>query len=171
MAEEIKNTQYRNVEQEIKSAVSSSPITQESQSNELEMSMINQQAPQNQTQDYSYQNQSAYQGQDYQYQDPSQQGAPQQYGLSSDTMSEIAEDVVADKLFTIKKELDKIIDFRNTVQAKMEYLDERLKRIEKVIDRLQLSVLQKVGEYVASTEDIKKELEEMQKTFKVMHKK
>jgi UDP-glucose 4-epimerase len=48
----------------------------------------------------------------------------------------------------------------------IEYIDERLSRIEKIIDRLQLSILQRVGEYVTNVEDIKKELVETQKSFK-----
>lgn len=101
------------------------------------------------------------------------QGQYQDYGYSapsysSDTITEIAEEIVAEKFFSIKEDLEKIIDFKNTVQTKIEYLDERLKRIEKIIDRLQLSILQKVGEYVNSTEDIKKEMVELEKSVKFL---
>ena len=40
--------------------------------------------------------------------------------------------------------------------------------MEKIIDRLQLSILQKVGDYLTNVEDIKKELAETQKSFKSM---
>jgi hypothetical protein len=95
----------------------------------------------------------------------------QQYssGVSADTISEIAEQVASEKLSSIKKSIEKVIDFKTALEAKMESLDERLKRIEKIIDRLQLSVLQKVGEYVANVEDLKKDLAETQKTFKSVH--
>lgn len=93
----------------------------------------------------------------------------QQYqssGISSDTITEIAEQVVDEKISQIRDSLKKTLDLKNTLESKMEYLDERLKRIEKIIDRLQLSILQKVGEYVTNIDDIKKELVETQKSFK-----
>jgi SOS response regulatory protein OraA/RecX len=124
------------------------------------------------------QQQAAPQAYDQQYQDPNAQYAPQyqdpyqnQYstGLSSDTISEISEQVFTEKIGSLKKEVEKISDLRTTVIAKIDYLDDRLKRIEKVIDRLQLSVLQKVGEYVTNVEDLKKEVVETQKSFKALH--
>lgn len=90
----------------------------------------------------------------------------QQASLSSDTVTEISEQVVTERLSEIRKQLEKIIDFRTTIDAKIEYLDERLKRIEKIIDNLQSSILQKVGTYVTNIDDIKKELIETQKSFK-----
>ena len=49
--------------------------------------------------------------------------------------------------------VEKILDFKTSVDAKVSYLDERLKRIEQMIDRLQLSILQKVGAYVTRSEE------------------
>lgn len=152
----------------IKSAVSSFPnnnsMTQEIDSGQ-EDSMANQQyAQQPNYADYATSPQQA----DYQQyaQQPNYSGYQQQSSLAPDTMNEIAEEVVAEKFLGIKNELEKVIDFRTTVQTKMDYLDERLKRIEKIIDRLQISILQKVGDYLTNTEDIKKEMVEMNKTFK-----
>ncbi len=116
-------------------------------------------------------------GQEY-----SQQYSQQQYqdypypqyqsqSLSSDTINEIAEQVVAEKISPLRSELEKSIDLKNTLNTKFDYLDERLKRIEKIIDRLQLSILQKVGDYVTNVEDIKKELVETQKSFKSLAQK
>jgi hypothetical protein len=145
----------------IKAAVTQDP---------LEPSMLQEQedqsvpAPNNEQvqgyQDYSQQN--YQQG----YQDYSQQNYQQAPQMSSDTISEISEQVATEKFATIKAELEKVIDFRNTIETKVQYLDDRLKAIEKIIDRLQLSVLQKVGDYVNNVEDIKREVSETQKTIK-----
>ena len=54
------------------------------------------------------------------------------------------------------------------MEAKLVHLDERLQRIEKIIDRLQLSIIQKVGEYMINVSDLKKELIETQKSFKTV---
>jgi len=92
----------------------------------------------------------------YEYQNP---------GISSDTITEISEQVVSERLNEIRKHIEKVIDFKTTVESKIESVEERLKRIEKIIDTLQSSVLKKVGDYVTNIADIKKELIETQKTF------
>lgn len=110
-----------------------------------------------QVQEYSPQYDTSYAQQQY----------PQQYqqGTSSDVVTEIAEQVVAEKLGEIRKHLEKVIDLKTTFEAKVESIDDRLKRIEKTIDLLQSSVLRKVGDYVTNIQDIKSELVETQKTF------
>ena len=88
-----------------------------------------------------------------------------QSGLSSDTIMEISEQVVSEKLSDVRKKLEKISSFKTELESKTEMLEERLKRIEQIIDNLQSSVLKKVGDYVVNVEDIKTELIETQKTF------
>ena len=140
----------------------SSTITQEA--NGMEPSMIN--APQQQYQPQDQQ--TNYQPQYPQYQETAQyQDAG--VGMSSDTISEIAEQVASEKLGNIKNQLEKVIDFRTSVESKMNYIDERLKRIEKIIDTLQSSILKKVGDYGTNIEDLKTELIETQKSFKTLH--
>jgi len=119
------------------------------------------------TQDY--QQYPEYNGQ-YQQQDPygqyAQYSPTQSSGnLSPDTMTEIAEQVLSERMDEVRKRMEKIADFKNTTEAKLEYLDERLKRMEKIIDNIQSSVLKRVGDYITDVKDIKTELIETQKTF------
>jgi len=86
-------------------------------------------------------------------------------GVSSDTITEVAEQVVAQKFSDIRKPLEKVIEFKTTVETKIDSVEERLARIEKTIHTLQSSVLGKVGEYMTNIDDIKKELVETQKSF------
>ncbi len=86
-------------------------------------------------------------------------------GLSSDTITELTEQVVSEKLSDVRKKIEKITIFKTEFETKAEALEERLKRIEKIIDALQTSVLRKVGDYVANVEDLKTEMIETQKTF------
>jgi hypothetical protein len=86
-------------------------------------------------------------------------------GISSDVITEISEQVVSEKLSETRKHLEKVIDFKTAIEAKTESIEERLKRIEKIIDTLQSSILRKVGDYVTNVDDIKKELIETQKSF------
>jgi hypothetical protein len=111
----------------------------------------------------------AYAPAEAQYQEyPQYQQYPQgaMGGISPDTITEISEQVVAEKLSPLRRDIEKVIDLKTTVESKMEYMDERLKRIEKIMDRLQLSIMQKVGDYMTNIEDIKKEIQETQKSFK-----
>jgi hypothetical protein len=85
--------------------------------------------------------------------------------LSSDTITEISEQIVSEKLTDVRKKMEKIISSKNELDARTDSIEERLKRIEKIIDTLQTSVLRKVGDYVTNVDDIKKELVETQKTI------
>lgn len=85
--------------------------------------------------------------------------------LSSDTIAEISEQIVSERLSDMRKKMEKIISSKTELDAKTESIEERLKRVEKIIDTLQVSILRKVGDYVTNVEDIKKELVETQKTI------
>jgi len=90
-------------------------------------------------------------------------------GVSADTIANIAEQAVAERLSKIRETMEDVLDFKTTTEAKLTDLTERIKKIEAVIDRLQLSILQKIGEHMQDTTDVKRELQETQKTFKSAH--
>ncbi len=90
---------------------------------------------------------------------------PQSSAISSDTIMEISEQIVSEKLSDVRKKIEKIAIFKTELETKTEAMEERLKRIEKIIDTLQSSVLRKVGDYVTNVEDLKHEMIETQKTF------
>lgn len=94
-----------------------------------------------------------------------------QNSMSSDVITEIAEQIVDDRLSYLKEKVDKALEFRTIADARISSIDERLKRIEKIIDTLQMSVLQKVAGYVNDVSDIKKEMQETQKSLKAIHNK
>ena len=124
----------------------------------------NQPAPQ-QSQEYYQQPQgggSGQQGYDQAYQgyDQYAPGAG-----NSDTMVEISEQVFEEKSREMSKKLDTLEEFKNLSQSKLDQLNERLKRIESVIDRLQASILERIGSYGRDIGGIKKEMSMMQDTF------
>ena len=90
---------------------------------------------------------------------------PQQQAADTDTITEIAEQVVSEKFEEFNKTTGDISSFKNSTQDKLSDLDQRLKRIEKILDTLQSSILKRVGDYVTDVRDIKSELIETQKTF------
>ena len=95
----------------------------------------------------------------------------QQYqeGMSSDVITEIAEQVVSERMAQMRESLERTLDFRTVAEARIEGLNERLRRLEKIIDTLQLSILEKVGEYVGDVKHLKDELIETQKSFNAVH--
>lgn len=112
-------------------------------------------------------------GQEY-YQDAGyeQQGyAPQAAAMDSDTIIEIANQVFAEKVKKTEKSIDELNELKTLAQVKLEGIDERLKKIEKVIDTIQIKILEKVGSYGEQLRSTKKEMAMMQDTFKKVGKK
>lgn len=117
-----------------------------------------------------------------QYNPPQEQYSPQQYEQpqgyypqqeyegnysagGSDMMIEISEQIFSEKIKKIKKQLDIINEFKILGETKLENLSERLKKIETIIDKLQIAILGKIGTYGENLEAIKKEMSMMQDSF------
>jgi hypothetical protein len=90
----------------------------------------------------------------------------------TETMVEIAEQVCLEKIQSLQKKIDSLSEFKSLAEVKITNLEERLSRIEKIIDKLQISILEKVGSYGKNLENTKKEMDMMQDSFrKVIGKK
>ena len=114
------------------------------------------QPQENQPQDNYYQETpQAYSQQDYY--------APQA-GMDTDTISEIAEQVTTEKLNEYKKKVGDIGSFKNTIQDKVDDIDDRLKRIENTIDKQQQAIIGKIGEFGESNAMIHKDLDNLHGT-------
>jgi len=105
---------------------------------------------------YYAQGQQAYAEQDY---------YPQE-GLGTDTISEIAEQVAIEKINEYKEKTGDIVNFKNRMKEKVNDMDERLKRIENSIDKLQHAVIGKVGEFTENSSLIHKDLDNLHGTVK-----
>lgn len=114
------------------------------------------QPPEQQAQDDYYQETpQAYSQQDYY--------APQGE-IDTETISEIAEQVVVEKLNEYKKKIGDMSSFKNMIQDKVEDIDERLKRIENSIDKLQQSIIGKIGEFGENYAMVHKDLDNLHGT-------
>lgn len=98
-----------------------------------------------------------------------QEYAPQQqystYSSNSDMMAEIAESLIEEKTLNMRKTMQDLSNFKLIAKKKLEILDERLKRIEELIDKMQMNIIGKVGNYGKSLEEIKQEMGMMQESF------
>jgi len=105
-----------------------------------------------------------FQGQGY----SSQEGynySPSSGIADTDTMIEVSEQVFSEKSKSLQKKIDEMNEFRALAQTKIDYISERLKKIESIIDSLQASILEKVGNYGYGLENVKKEMNMMQDSF------
>jgi len=89
---------------------------------------------------------------------------PQTRG-DTDMMMEIADQVFSEKIKQIQKVLDTTSESTILLQNKFENLSDRLKKIENMIDKLQIAILEKVGSYGSNLNEIKKEMSMMQDSF------
>lgn len=157
---------------QIKQAISEQPPTPETQSN---YPTTQEYTPQPEYSPETY----APSPQSYsepQYAEQSYQ--PQTYDETSyastgtESMMEIAEQVASEKVKEIKIQIEKIMEFATLTNTKIESLQERIKRIEATMDKLQLSVLDKVGSYGKDLSSIKNEMEMIENNFsKIIAKK
>ncbi len=97
----------------------------------------------------------AYQEQDY---------YPQSEGYGTETISEIAEQVVIEKLEDYKAKTGDIVSFKNQIQNQVNNIDDRLKRIENSIAQLQQAILGKIGEYGENYAMVHKDLDNLHGT-------
>lgn len=77
---------------------------------------------------------------------------------NSDFAIEVAEQVFSEKTKKINRQIKELNDFKTIYQTRIDEVNERLKRMEKMFDKLQLSILEKVGSYGRNLENIKNEM-------------
>ena len=87
------------------------------------------------------------------------------YGSNTDTVSEIASQIIDEKMTKTNKIIKDLIEFKTLIGAKVDRIDERLNRIESIIDQLQTMLMRKATEQEQNIEDIKTEMIGMQKGF------
>jgi len=83
----------------------------------------------------------------------------------TDTIIEIAEQVFSEKIRTIQKKVEDLTEFKTLGQTKIDNIADRLKRVETIMDKLQITILEKIGSYGNNLEHIKKEMSMMQDSF------
>ncbi|MEM4326238.1 MAG: hypothetical protein QXU40_02965 [Candidatus Pacearchaeota archaeon] len=98
----------------------------------------------------------------------SQQAYPQEYLQQTtdiDSIIEISEQVFSEKIKKIEKQIEEIKEFKIIVSPQIESISNRLKKIETIIDKLQIEILEKIGSYGANIEMIKKEMSMIEDSF------
>ncbi len=93
-------------------------------------------------------------------------------GMGSETMIEIAEQVFSEKIKKIEEELRTLKEFKTIASPNLEDLRERIKRIEKNFDKMQIAILERVGSFGKNINSLQKEVEMVEDSFgKIMKEK
>jgi hypothetical protein len=82
----------------------------------------------------------------------------------TETITEIAEQVIKEKFKDYKRKTGDVSAFIAATQDKMANMDQRLKRIENTIDKLQHAIIQRIGEFGENTNLIKRDLDNLHDT-------
>lgn len=87
---------------------------------------------------------------------------------NADMVIEIADQIFSEKIKKTQEVVETTSEAVILLQNKIENISGRLSRIESIIDKLQLSILEKVGSYGQNIDSIKKEMSMMQESFSKM---
>jgi DNA-binding transcriptional MerR regulator len=103
------------------------------------------------------------------YQTPAPEtGANYAAATETDTIIEISEQVFSEKIKKIQNQVEAVNEFKSLAGIKIDNLEERLKRIESLIDKLQVEIIAKVGSYGKDLKKTRKELDMVQNSFQKM---
>jgi len=100
-----------------------------------------------------------------QYDQPYSQTYYQPTGLDAETITEVAEQIVIEKLDEFTRRVGDLVAFRSDVHDKIKDIEEKIKRIESSLDKIQQAVIGKVGEYGDNLNLIKKDMGSLHDTM------
>ena len=99
----------------------------------------------------------------YPYQYPTAPQEAQQMG--TEAIEEIAEEIVNEKWLEVKNKFSDVIEWKTYAEKRITSIDERIKRIETSMDRLQAALLTKVQEYGRDIKELGAEMAGLQGAF------
>ncbi len=85
--------------------------------------------------------------------------------FGTDTIIEVAEQVFEEKIKKLSQQISNFKEFSAIAETKFSNFESRLKKIESIIENLQIKILEKIGSYGQGLESIKKEMSMMQDSF------
>lgn len=99
------------------------------------------------------------------YQGYSSEYAPATMAMDNETISDIAEQIVDEKTSQLKNQIKDLVQINSLMKSKIENFDERLKRIENIIDELQLSIIKRIGTFGEDISNMRKEMSMFEDSF------
>jgi len=120
--------------------------------------------------EYDYANPPAPQSsQNYQsYQAPQYPEYQTQQSVDVGIINDIAEQIVEEKNQRLKEQVSALIKVQGKIDSDLEIIKERVERLEKDFDKLQMAILEKVGSYGDNIQNISDEMRKSQESFSKM---
>lgn len=86
-------------------------------------------------------------------------------GMDAETIEEIAEEITAEKIKEFKMQVGDIGEFKQDTDATIAVMNDRIKRIESAMDKLQAALLGKVNDYGKDIKDLGGEMRALETAF------
>jgi len=99
----------------------------------------------------------------YPYPYPYEAAAPPK--IETEIIEEIAEEIVNEKWQEIKSKIVDVVEWKSYAESRVKSIDERVKRIELSLDRLQAALLGRVQEYGQNIKDLGAEMQSVEGAF------
>jgi len=101
----------------------------------------------------------------YPYVYPTAQVQQQQQRIDTETIEEISEEIINEKWSEFKTKIGDIAEWKLYMEGRTKGIDDRLKRLELSIDKLQAALLGKVQEYGQNIKDLGAEVQSLESAF------
>jgi hypothetical protein len=150
---------------------SSPPRNQQYRNQNANEEFYSPQAPYESSQNQNYYTPQQREEEFYEYEGPQEEYQEEYYEteqpiqFSQNTTIEIAEQVFTEKVKKLQKQIRDLTEFKSIFEAKVDDLSERLKRMERVFDKMQLTIIDKVSGYGQNLDLIKKEMNMIEDSF------
>ena len=96
------------------------------------------------------------------FQQPAQQEG---YSMADERIEEIAEAIIDEKWQELVKDVKKVIEWKSTMESRLEQIDQQVKDIRGSMDNLQKALFGKISDYDRSITNVGTELKAMEKVF------
>ncbi len=101
----------------------------------------------------------------YQYPMTYEQQSQPSHKIDAEAMEEIAEEIISEKWLEIKNKISDVVEWKSYAEKRIESIDDRIKRMELSLDRLQSALLAKVQEYGRDIKDLGAEMAGLEGAF------
>lgn len=85
--------------------------------------------------------------------------------IDTEAIEEIAEEIVNEKWEEAKAKISSVIEWKEYTESRLKSMDEKMQRIESVLDRLQAALLGEVKKYGQSVKDLGTEMQSLEGAF------
>lgn len=103
--------------------------------------------------------------QDYAQGYDSSQNYSQQPQVDIETIRDIANQIIEESIDKLKEQLSSTGKMKTEINVKMQGIENRLEKVESIIQQLQFSIIKKMGDYGEAVSDISKEIRATQDSF------